>query len=282
MQAIRRINNNAAICVDGHGHELVALGRGVGFGELPHDVSLKAITRTFYGIDEKYLSLLRELDPRVLEFSAQLVDIARSQVSHGLSPNLPVTLADHISFAIKRVEEHMMVQMPLAYDVQQQYPVEFGLGEMAVRGVAKTFGIRLPPSEAVGIALCIVNAAVTSSDLSQRSGLRKEHLTDKAVAAIEDEAKIKVDRGSFDFARFATHLSYLTDRVATGKPLNTELSGLYPTVLEQYPLAMRCAEKIAQLVGDAYGSKVTQEECVYLALHAQRLIDRAGSRLQSV
>lgn len=53
MRAIQRINHNAAICEDGAGRQLIALGRGIGFGDMPHEVDLDVITRTFYGIDSK-------------------------------------------------------------------------------------------------------------------------------------------------------------------------------------------------------------------------------------
>ena len=72
MKAIQRINHNAAICEDGAGRQLIALGRGIGFGEMPHEVDLDVVTRTFYGIDSKYLAFIDEVDPEVLEFSAQL------------------------------------------------------------------------------------------------------------------------------------------------------------------------------------------------------------------
>ena len=40
MRAIQRINHNAAICEDGAGRQLIALGRGIGFGDMPHEVDL--------------------------------------------------------------------------------------------------------------------------------------------------------------------------------------------------------------------------------------------------
>ena len=109
MRAIQRINHNAAICEDGAGRQLIALGRGIGFGEMPHEVDLDVVTRTFYGIDSKYLAFIDEADPEVLEFSAQLADIATGQLSYELSPNFPITLADHIQFAIKRAREQMLL-----------------------------------------------------------------------------------------------------------------------------------------------------------------------------
>lgn len=32
MKAVRRINNNVAVCRDNAGNELLAMGKGIGFG----------------------------------------------------------------------------------------------------------------------------------------------------------------------------------------------------------------------------------------------------------
>ncbi len=165
MRAIQRINHNAAICEDGAGRQLIALGRGIGFGDMPHEVDLDVITRTFYGIDSKYLAFIDEVDPEVLEFSAQLADIATGQLSYELSPNLPITLADHIQFAIKRAREHMVVSLPLERDLEQLHPIEYRLGELAVRGIQKSFHVRMPRSEAAGIAM-----SISTHRLSRASG----------------------------------------------------------------------------------------------------------------
>ena len=105
MCVIKSINNNAAICADGKEHELIALG--IGFGTIPREIPLSDIKHTFYGIDPKSLGLVSELSEDVLKFAAQLADLART-----ISPNLPVTLANHIAFAIKRTRGHMVVEIP--------------------------------------------------------------------------------------------------------------------------------------------------------------------------
>lgn len=275
MKAIKHINHNAAICEDGNGHQLIALGRGIGFGDFPHEVALKDITRTFYGIDAKYLAFIDEVDPEVLEFSAQLADVATQQVSYGLSPNLPITLADHIQFAIKRAREHLMVPMPLAFDVEQSHPVEYRLARLALRGIKKTFGVRMPPSEAAGLALSIVNAAVGPSAASAETGARAEEMLAKITKTVERVLGMQVDTSSFAYARFATHIRYLLDRVAKGEPIDSDNAGLYEVMVEQYPQAVACANKINQEIGEAYGSSLTHEELVYLILHINRI---AGSQ----
>ncbi|ERL06493.1 beta-glucoside operon transcriptional antiterminator [Olsenella profusa DSM 13989] len=78
MRVIKSINNNAAICADGKGHELIALGTS--FGTIPREIPLFDIKRTFYGIDPKSLGLVSELPEDVLEFAAQLADLACTSI----------------------------------------------------------------------------------------------------------------------------------------------------------------------------------------------------------
>lgn len=278
MQAVRKINNNAAICVDGKGRELVALGNGIGFGAMPREVALADITRTFYGVDAKYLDLIGEMPEDVLEFAGQLADVCRATLSYELSPNLPITLADHIAFMVKRAREHMVVQMPLAYDVQQAHPAEYKLGEMAVKGARKTFKVRLDRHEATGIALSIVNSAVTMSDRAARKEADVAYLLEGITRVVEEEMGISVDRNSFDYARFATHVQYLIDRVLAGAPIESSNQELYEEVATSFPKAEECARRASALIEGRLGGKLTQEELLYLMLHVNRISERVGSR----
>lgn len=272
VRAIKRINNNAAICVDNAGHQLIALGKGIGFGEIPREVSLADIHRTFYGIDSKYLSFIDEVDPQVLEFAAQFADVVTQQVSYELSSNLPITLADHFQFALKRAREHMMVPMPLAGDVEQSYPVEYRLGEMAVHGLERTFNVRMPPSEVAGVALSIVNAMVSPSTRARAASLQEEEIIDSAVELIEQFLGVTVDRDSFAYARFVTHIRYLLGRMQEDAPLETDNVGLFDVLEEQYPETTSCAQAVGALLEQAYGKPITHEELLYLAMHINRVI----------
>lgn len=278
MRVIRSINHNAAVGVDSLGREVVVMGSGVGFGKIPRDVPLAEIDRTFVGIDDKYLGLIAELPPEHLEFAAQFSDVVRMQVSHELSPNLVVTLADHISFMVKRAKERLYVAMPLAYDVAQNYPVEYRLGQMCVRGVEKTFKVRLPKNEAVGVALSIVNSAVMSSNAATRRERRDERAVEQATQVVERELGITVDRESFDFARFATHVKYLIDRLSAGEPIATPNGTMYSEVAAQYPVIAACADKVAVAIARPGEEDVTTEERLYLMLHINRLAERASGK----
>ncbi len=271
MRAVKRINHNAAICEDAAGRQLIALGRGIGFGELPREIGLSEIHRTFYDIDSKYLAFIDDVEPEVLEFAAQLAGLATQQLSYKLSPNLPITLADHLQFALKRAREHMVMSLPLSADVQLAHPVEFKLGEIAVAGMQKTFGVRMQRGEAAGVALSIVNAAVMPSSTRAASTQREDDLLEQACELVESEMHVTIDRESFSFARFSTHVRYLFKRVADDTPLETENIELYATLVEQNPQAAECARKIGAIIEEAYGKEFAEEELLYLIMHINRI-----------
>lgn len=272
MKVVKRINHNAALLVNDKGTELVALGKGIGYPSGPDEVSLAQIERTFYNVDVRYLPLLNEIDPKVMEFSAQITDIARANISRELSANLPFTLADHISFAIKRCREHMYVQMPLSCDVQQQYPVEFKIATFAHAGIEREFGVSMPRGERAGIALCIVNSVMASSSKAKSNDVRREErLIEKLVTIIEKDLDIAIDRDAFDYARYDTHVRYLLERVRTGEPLNTDNAALYQPLCEEHPAVAACVDKMAELIEETYHASIVPEEKVYLMLHVNRV-----------
>ena len=271
MKAIQRINHNACICTDGKGRQLIALGKGIGFGEYPHEVALADIQRTFYGVDPKYLSFIEQVDPEVLEFSAQLAEVVVNSVDYELSPNLPITLADHIQFCIKRGREQIMISLPATDEIQQTHPVEYKIGEMAVRGIQKTFNVRLRRQEAGGIALSIVNAAVRPSERQVREDEHSERMLEMAVDLVEGRLGFAVDRAGFAYARFATHLRYLLNRVAKGEPIISDNSDLYAVMVEEYPETAAVAMAIGGAIEVEYGMPLSHEELVYLMMHINRL-----------
>lgn len=157
MEIVKRINTSAVLCVDGNGRQLVAFGRGLGFKNVGDEVPLSEIQRTFYNVSSRYIALVDEVPDELLELTSDVIDMSTGLLPYEVSPNLPFILADHIAYAVKRKEQNIVVRMPLSFDVRQQYPVEFKIGEYALRIIRKRLNVRLPAHEAVGIAMAFIN-----------------------------------------------------------------------------------------------------------------------------
>ncbi len=274
MKVIKNINNNVALCVDSAGCELVAFGKGIGFQKAPYELDIARVEKTFYGVGETYARMAADIPDEILQLSDELVTYAGTLISSPLSPNVVFTLADHINFAIERAIKGMEFDLPVAHDVRHFFPSELEVGRRGVALVRERLRIKLPPEEATFIALHIINAESEAHGADRLSA----EVIERAVAMVEADLSVRVDRESFSYSRFATHLRYLAKRVKEpeASPMGSE--ELYRSLHEAYPKVFDCVQHIRRYLGATLGWDLTDEECVYLILHVQRLTSRESSR----
>lgn len=275
MRVAKRINNNAVMCIDSKGRNVVAFGKGIAFAidKETGDLPLSAIERTFYNIDEHYLALLDEIKPELLSVAADIVEAADLELPYELNNNAVLALADHLTFALYRQRKGINVQMPIAYDVAQMYPLEFKVGKYAVAQVSRKLNVELPTSEVVGIAMCLFNASATRVDAnpSAEQAAEDERLVDGVTAIIEGIYGIKVEREGFEYARFATHMHYLIDRLRQGVPFNDEGAELYVAARKESPKSAECLDKSCELLHEVLGQELTDPEKLYMIMHIHRI-----------
>ncbi len=260
------------------GNRVIALGRELRDVRRGDELDLSLVEHTFYDVEPRYIDLMHDLSAGCLKVSAQIVDVARSMLPYDLSPNIEIALADHIQFAIKRLKEHIYLSAPLTFDLQQNYPLEYKIAQYALKLIERDLGDTLSPSEASGIAMCIISNAygAASGASSAGEGEVSEYLLEEVAVAIEDMMGVKFDREGFAFARFATHVQYLMRRVAAGESIESENSDVYAVVAQGNDQAAACAKVISSLFDRMYGRGLTQEEQLYLILHINRICARSA------
>lgn len=272
MQIIRSINTSAAIGLDNAGHEVVLLGKGIGFPKTPYELTdLSVIDRSFYDVDPKYLEMLSGLRESVLMASADLVEQAEINLNCPLNPNLSFTLADHLQFAMERISKGIDLTAPLAYDVQHLYPNEYELGELALDILQDYTGTRLPEGEAVTIALHLINAEAEHTD-SQSSAVLQ--VITEVDEIIERKLSFKLDKSSYNYSRFAMHLRYLIQRLSAGTPVENMTGSMLKSLALEYPDIYLCARDITEHLKKCYGWQCNDEETLYLMLHINRVHEK--------
>ena len=281
MRAVKKINNNAAICVDGNGNQLVAFGRGIGFPEMPYEITdLKLIDQTFYNISSNYFDMINELPEDVITFTARMLDDIRAILPYELMPNLILTLAYHIAFCLERHRRNLYVRMPLLYEIAQTYPLEIKLAQYILREIEKQFKVKLNPREASGIAISIINARLDTkqhaSDTQELNQKQIDQLLEDVTHLIEREFHFTCDRTSFGYARFSTHLQHLFERLNTSTEVSTDNARMYQTLRKEYPQVDACIDQIETLFLEQLGCKLSDEEKLYLILHINRVYAKEG------
>lgn len=272
MEITKKINNNVALARDGRGRELVVFGKGVGFPAMPYELKdLSRVQRTFYDVKPEHLSLLGEIPDEIVLAADDIAETARDELDSPLNPNLTFVLADHLNFAIQRSRAGVNVETPLAYDVRHLYPDEYRIASQALHTLNRMPDVQLPDTEAVSIALHLINAEAESGDI--HATMTATQIIAELSRMVEEFFGITLDRDSFHYSRFAMHLRYLVQRMMQGKPLPADAGSrdLFLAVRRQYPEIYTCTRQITTYLQDRYGWTCTEEEELYLTMHIHRV-----------
>ena len=273
MQIIKKINTSAALALDKTGHEIVVMGKGIGFPPVPYELNdLSKIERTFYDVDPKYLSMIAELSQPIVMACADIADQAGIELECPLNPNLPFTLADHVQFAVERLKKGVNLTTPIAYDIRHLYPKETAMADTALQMLREQAGLDLPDNEAINIAMHFINAEAESGDM--HSLMLSMQVIAKVNEIVESSLHIQLDKDSYNYSRFVTHLRYLIQRLQNGVQTDNVSKSLRHTLMREYPDIYACTQKVVQYLKDTFNWECNDDEVVYLIMHIQRVYER--------
>ncbi|OMI27140.1 transcription antiterminator LicT [Bacillus haynesii] len=275
MRVVKKINNNVALCIDDNHREVIAFGNGIGFPKTPYELSdLSKIRRTYYGLNSHYQNLLNQIPEDIFEIAAKIVDYAKTKIDKEFNPNIVFTLADHINFAIQRYEKKMYVKMPLGKDVRYLYNDEMLIGEKALNYINKVKKINLPNDEAVSIALHLINSEHMAH--SQEDKFDDEQVIEQIVEIIENIFGINIDRKSFNYSRFLSHIHYVLKREDEQISINSDNIILFESMKKEFEQSYHCAVEISEYLKNKIQRILIEEELLYLMLHINRLCTKEG------
>ncbi len=273
MKIIKRINHNAAIALDQKGNELVVLGKGIGFPQVPYELNdLSKISKTFYDLDPIYMDMVPSLPQEMLLAAADIIEQAKIELDCELNPNAVITLADHLNFALERQKKGIVFDMPFSYDIEHLYPREYELGLLALDVVEDYTGQKLPQEEIANIAMHIIYSELEKGDMHEAI-VQVEILTE-VDRIIEEDLGIQLDKDSFSYSRFSTHLRYLVQRLQNNKPMENNMEKIIGGLIYEFPEIYKCTLHINNYFKEKWGWECTKDELLYLMLHINRLMDK--------
>ncbi len=274
MKAIKNINNNVAICLDDDNRELIAIGKGIGFQKVPHEVELSQIDQTYYNLDPHYAAMLSEWSPELIEVTREIVRKAEGHLKTQFNDTFWFALCDHISFAIENSKKGLVLSNPLSNEIQHLYEKEVLLGKWSVELVNKRLKVNLPKTERYNIALHFISHSVAVKEAGERDP--EERFIEDITDIVESDMDIIIDREDYEYSRFVTHLKYLLKRAKNLDESNSENAKMFDEVYEEYPNLRSPIEKIKQYILAELGIEPSKEELLYLMMHLNRLCANKG------
>ena len=267
------INNNIISAYEKSGAEVIVMGRGIGFkkkqGEVvPADQISKIFRIKSRTLAEQFKELLANMPLERVRISDEIISHAKDHLKVKLNQSIYVTLTDHINFAIERVSQGIEPQNALLWEIKRFYPQEFQLGIYALELIQDRLDILLPEDEAGFIALHFVNAEY-GTDI--RDAVKFPDQMQAIVDIVERDLGILLDESSLHYERFMTHIKFLIQRIYRKELLSSEDRKLSLLMQRKYPREYQCSVKVAEYIMQATGSRLSEEEIMYLSVHIRRV-----------
>lgn len=264
------INNNIISAYEKSGAEVIVMGRGIGFkkkqGEMvPADQISKIFRIKSRTLAEQFKELLANMPLERVRISDEIISHAKDHLKLKLNQSIYVTLTDHINFAIERVSQGIEPQNALLWEIKRFYPQEFQLGIYALELIQDRLDILLPEDEAGFIALHFVNAEY-GTDI--RDAVKFPDQMQAIVDIVERDLGILLDESSLHYERFMTHIKFLIQRIYRKELLSSEDRELSLLMQRKYPREYQCSLKVAEYIMQATGSRLSEEEIMYLSVCA--------------
>ena len=156
MKIEKVLNNNVVVALDENGAETVLMGRGLGFGrragdEAPPDKVEKRFTLHSDQLSDRFQQLITSIPLPHFLMSERIINHAKIALGKELSDSIYVTLPDHISAAVNRYKEGIVLPNPLLWDIRQLYKDEFRVGLKANEIVKEETGVDVVVTDLVSV-----------------------------------------------------------------------------------------------------------------------------------
>ncbi|WP_202077506.1 BglG family transcription antiterminator LicT [Caldalkalibacillus salinus] len=276
MNIKKIFNNNVVLLEDDNQQEMVVMGKGIGFNKNKgEEIDFSKVDKKFVlskSMSDKLVDLIRDISPEHLHLSNLIIEQAKKELDVPLNDNIYITLTDHISFALSRIKEGLVIKNALYWEVKKFYTKEYEVALKAKDIIEKEMAIVLPEDEAASIALHLVNAQQGEQDMEQTVTMTQ--IVTDVRSIVKYHYGMDMDENSINYSRFMTHLRYFAYRILRDDWVTEEDDFLYHQVKAKYPEAYRCVQKIVTYLETHFGKVPTKEEQVYFMIHIHRVTSR--------
>ncbi|NQE03515.1 BglG family transcription antiterminator LicT [Enterococcus gallinarum] len=270
------LNNNVVVSTNDAGEEVIYMGRGIAFKKKIGDVIDDAFVEKEFVLKDSFTAnqfqqLFADIPAEEVEAVKQVVDEAEQVWGVELSPNIYLTLTDHIHYALMRAREGIEIPNPLLFETRKFYPKEYAIAAKAVERFEKNFGVSLPEAEKGFIAFHIVNSEQANGTME--TTMQAVEIVRDVLAIISRFYGKVFNPDSLNYQRITTHLHYFAQRY-----LSDDLSGekdefLFELIQAKYPKAFQTVQRINEYLIKTYGKPIGESEMIYLTIHIERVVN---------
>lgn len=265
------LNHNTIIGIHtDDNQEYLLMGKGIGFGRKvaerlearPND-KIYSLRETTSRGDAK--ELVNAIQPIFLEIANEIL-INAEQTFNTLDRNVLFPMADHLAFAVKRIQNKEQISNPLTNDIRVLFHTEYKAAECVRPILMERLGIDITDDEIGYIALHI-HSAIQDENISQ--AMQMAQAVRECISLIEEITGKIIDVQSLSYNRLMNHIRYMVARTLNGEQLKISMND-YMSI--KFPRSYEAAQNICDKIAQNLKRGVDETEVGYLAIHIERVL----------
>ena len=267
------LNHNSFMGLESkNDQECLIMGKGVAFGKkVGQTVSVTGDARV-YSLKEltdrgEAKDIIKSVSPLCLELANEVLDQAEEEFGK-VDRSILFTMADHLDFAVRRIQNGEQISNPLTDDIRIMFYKEYKVAGCIRDLLKEKLGIRIDEHE-IGYIALHVHAAIVDENVSQAMEIART--VRECICMVEEETGKSIDVMSLSYNRLMNHVRYMVARAIHGEKLKMSLND-YMSV--KFPGPYMTAEKICRKMEKSLKLPIPDIEIGYLAMHLERMMDR--------
>ena len=271
MYEVVKVLNNNTILAHRDNEEVIVMYKGIGFGkkageyfEIPNQAKRYLMQKSYQTKNNIY-DIINYIEPIYLEIAAEIIRLAEikfAKVSH----DILLPLADHIYYAIKRMDENIMPSNPFTNDIRLLFPDEY---EVATQGkdVIQKYVRKVINDDEIGFITLHIHSAISSNKVAE--SMEATRVIHEGILQLQSDLYIVIDVQSISYVRLMNHIKFLILRLNTNEKLQMDISEF---TKDKFPFAYEQARHMCESLSKVLNKELPETEIGYLALHLERIL----------
>ena len=269
----KTLNHNSFIGVEeSSNQEYLVMGKGIAFGKKPGQRGQPGEDARIYSLTEltergNARAIVQGVSPDSLELASAVLDQAEKEFGK-IDRSIVFPMADHLDFAIRRIQNGEQISNPLTDDIRVMFYKEYKVASCIRELLKERLQIEIDEHE-IGYIALHVHSAIVEENVSQ--AMEVARAVRESISLVENITGHKIDIMSLSYNRLMNHIRYMVARAVGGEQLKMNIND-YMSV--KFPAAFRAAEKICKEMETSLKLPMEDIEIGYLAMHMERMMDR--------
>ena len=267
------LNHNSFMGIESkNDQECLIMGKGVAFGKKVGQTVAVTEDARVYSLKEltdrgEAREIIKSVSPLCLELANEVLNQAEEEFGK-VDRSIIFTMADHLDFAVRRIQNGEQISNPLTDDIRIMFYKEYKVAGCIRDLLKEKLGIRIDEHE-IGYIALHVHAAIVDENVSQAMEIART--VRECICMVEEETGKSIDVMSLSYNRLMNHVRYMVARAIHGEKLKMSLND-YMSV--KFPGPYMTAEKICRKMEKSLKLPIPDIEIGYLAMHLERMMDR--------